>query len=290
MASKKKQLGIDLWVQRSAELQKLMRILKNRYSYSFVNEQQEKTYAKVLPFRYMETIVSEYGRAAIYKDKNAGYAIYKAVLGSGYDIYGRPQSYDLYTYNGTNLHQVDADDENLIILQDDFNGIAFKNIAMRYANILGKILESANTNITAMRTPYLIQSKKDSMQSVKEALLAAKEEPEIVVDDRFVFDEVMRVLDLKVPNNLPTLEDEYTTRFAKFLEEIGFTYRNIDKKERLVADEAEDDKEVLIAFDNEPFQNRLQFIKDMKEKFGIELELIKANAELYEKEEKSENE
>lgn len=271
----------QLYIQRQHEYKKLMRFLRNRYSYEFIDEAQKIKYLDKLPFRYLEKQVAQYGRGCVYDHENYGIAIYKAVMSRSLDIYGRPNGYYLYTANGTQFLDVKADDKNLVLLQDNFNGEPLEVIAERYGVMLGKIRETIITNVFAMRTPFLIQAEKERLIDVKMALSAVNEEPEVIVDTALNFAEAVKVLKLEVPDRLKSLEDEYNTTFAKFKEEIGFSSQNVDKKERLVAREAEDDKGTLIAFDNESYEARKTFIFWMEQRLGIKLKLIKSNKDLY---------
>lgn len=267
--------------QKSFEYEKLLRFLRNRYGYEYIDEDQKKKFRRSIPFQYLEKLVAETGRAAVYEHPEFGIAVYKAVMAGNLNIYGQPNTYFLYTANGTQIMQVQADDPKLVILQDNFNGSPFARIAERYGEMLGRVRETTNTNIQAMRTPYLVQAPKEKLLEVRMAMEAMNEAPEVIVDPNLEFSETVKVVDLKTPDNLKSLEDEYNTIMGKFMEEVGFATNTIDKKERLVAGEAEDDDEILKAFDGEPYRYRLTFIELMDEQFGIKLKLVKANDNLY---------
>lgn len=259
------------------EYKKLMRIVKNRYSY-IIKDNPDKI---VLPFRYVEKTVAESGRVAIYKHPDYGVAAYRAVMAGNLNIYGLPNTYFLYTANGKNMvSQVNADDENLIIMSDMYNGEALSLIADRYAEMLGKIRETISTNIAAMRTPFIVEAPKERMLEVRLALEAVNESPEVVVDDNFDFAKTINVVELKTPDNLETLEVEYHNTFSRFLEEIGFSSVLITKKERLVSAEADSNGSTLIAFDNEAYESRVNFVLELKEKFNLDVELVKSNIDI----------
>jgi hypothetical protein len=271
----------NLPMQRQFEYEKLMRFLRNRYTYQFKTDEQKKKYRFKLPWIYLERIVAEYGRAAIYEHEDYGIAIYKATMAGNLNIFGQPNTYFLYTSNGTPTIKVQADDPKLIILMDNFSGFAYTQLAYRYGDMLGKIRESVMTNVAAMRTPFLVQAPKEKVLEVRMALEAMNESVDVIVDPNLEFSETIKVVDLKTPDRLKTLEDEYNTTISKFMEEIGFSSNSVDKKERLVAAEAEDDEGMLKAFDSEPYMARLAFVELMEEKFGIQLNLVKANEDLY---------
>lgn len=259
------------------EYNKLMRIVNNRYSY-IIKENPDKI---VLPFRYVEKTVAESGRVAVYKHPDYGVAAYRAVMAGNLNIYGLPNTYFLYTANGKNMvSQVQADDPDLIIMSDMYNGQALSLIADRYAEMLGKIRETISTNIAAMRTPFIVQAPKERMLEVRLALEAVNESPEVVVDDNFDFAKTINVVELKTPDNLETLEVEYHNTFSRFLEEIGFSSVLITKKERLVSAEADSNGSTLIAFDNEAYESRVNFVLALKEKFNLDVELVKSNIDI----------
>lgn len=278
---KRKRARQQVFRHRVYEITKLQRFLRNRYSYEFVDDEQRKEYESKLPFRYLEKQVSIYGRGAIYKHPKYGFAFYKTTMAGNLSIYGLPNTYFLYTYSGGNPLKVQADDPNLIILQDNFDGSSLDIIAQHYGEQLGKIRETIITNVFTMRTPFIISAPKEKLLEVRMIMEAINEAPDVLADPNLEMSEAIKVFDLKTPDHLKTLEDEYNTTFGKFKEEIGFSANTVDKKERLVADEAEQDEDMLKAFDTEPYENRKRFVKLMDDKFGIKLKLVKANEDLY---------
>lgn len=278
---KRKRARQAVFRHRLYETTKLQRFLRNRYSYEFVDDEQRKEFESKLPFRYLEKLVSLSGRGAIYKHDKYGIAIYKTTMAGNLNIYGLPGTYFLYTFSGGNPQKVAADDPNLLVLQDNFDGSSLDTIAQQYGEQLGKIRETIITNVFAMRTPFIVSAPKEKVLEVRMLMEAINEAPDVLVDPNMEFSEAVKVLELKTPDRLKTLEDEYNTTFARFKEEIGFSAQNVDKKERLVAEEAEQDEDMLKAFDNEAFENRKKFIKLMEDKFGIKLKLVKANDDLY---------
>lgn len=267
----------NLTRQKLFEYNKLMRIVNNRYSY-IIKDNPDKIN---LPFRYIEKTVADYGRVAIYKHPDYGVAAYKAVMAGNLNIYGLPNTYFLYTANGRNMvSQVNADDPDLIIMTDTYLGTPLSQIADRYAEMLGKIRETISTNVAAMRTPFIVQAPKERMLEVRLALEAVNEAPEVVVDDNFDFAKTINVVELKTPDNLETLEVEYHNTFSRFLEEIGFSSVLITKKERLVSAEADANGSTLIAFDNEAYESRVNFVLALKEKFNLDVELVKSNIDI----------
>ena len=279
---KSKKQRNHLSAERAFEYEKLMRFLRNRYSYVYTDVQQAIDYENALSFDYMEQTLVQYGRVAVYKHPSYGLGVYRATRAYGLNIYGQPDAYFLYTANGTQMFDhVAADDDDLIILKDNYAGEPFRYIAERYGIKLGKLRETIDTNIFAMRTPFIVQAPKEKALEVKMIMQALNEEPEVFEDPNMEFAETIKIHDMKTPDRLKSLEDEYNTLIGKFLEEVGFSFKNIDKKERLTAEEASDDEGFLKAFDGEAYRNRLKFIKQMEQKFEIKLELVKSNQDLY---------
>ena len=56
--------------------------------------------------------------------------------------------------------------------------------------------------------------------------------------DMTSINDVMQVANLQTPNYLPTLKDAFNNEFDEFLTMVGINTTGIDKKERLVANEA----------------------------------------------------
>ena len=260
---------------RIFHIEKLNRFLRNRYSYIFESEEKKKELEAAIPFRYLEKIVALEGRAAVYKRENYGFGVYKMVMAGDLDFHGNPGTYHLRNANGSVNLKVKADDENLVILQDHFDGSSLQSLVYYYGEQMGKVRETISTNVHGMRHPFLLRAPKKLVETIELALEAMQESTKVVLDDGVMgeFGDSLSVVDLKTPDNLKSLEDEFNVLFSNFKGDIGFTSNNVDKKERLVAAEAD--------FDNEPYENRRHFIEQMDKKFSIKLTLVKANDQLY---------
>lgn len=116
------------------------------------------------------------------------------------------------------------------------------NLIERTASTLAEIKASIIANIRQQKTPFIGFTKDGNLTSkiVWEALQSGK--PFIQVDSTQFDDDIRKVITtmpVQTPNLAPTLQDSWNSAMSEFLTLTGIANSNIDKKERLVASEAE---------------------------------------------------
>ena len=109
----------------------------------------------------------------------------------------------------------------------------------RVAKTLAHIKATMQFNINQMKTPYVLFSKNKNLTAKNAFLGVMNGTPCIELDgDMTSINDVMQVANLQTPNYLPTLKDAFNNEFDEFLTMVGINTTGIDKKERLVANEA----------------------------------------------------
>lgn len=121
----------------------------------------------------------------------------------------------------------------------------------RTASTLAEIKATTITNIRQQKTPFIGFSKNGNLtsKSVWEQLQSGK--PYITVDsDMTDYDirKIIQIMPVQTPNLAPTLKDSWNDTISEFLNMIGLDSMAVDKKERLVASEADsNDQQVSIS-------------------------------------------
>ncbi len=116
------------------------------------------------------------------------------------------------------------------------------NLVSRTASTLAEIKASIIANIRQQKTPFIGFTKDGNLTSkvVWQELQSGK--PFIQVDSSQFDDDIRKVITtmpVQTPNLAPTLQDSWNSALSEFLSMVGINNSNIDKKERLVAREAE---------------------------------------------------
>lgn len=122
------------------------------------------------------------------------------------------------------------------------------DLVSRTASTLAEIKASIIANIRQQKTPFIGFTKDGNLTSkiVWEELQSGK--PFIQVDSSQFDDDIRKVITtmpVQTPNLAPTLQDSWNSAMSEFLTMVGIDNSNIDKKERLVAREADANDEQI---------------------------------------------
>lgn len=122
------------------------------------------------------------------------------------------------------------------------------NLVSRTASTLAEIKASIIANIRQQKTPFIGFTKDGNLTSkiVWQELQSGK--PFIQVDSSQFDDDIRKIITtmpVQTPNLAPTLQDSWNSAMSEFLTMTGINNSNIDKKERLVASEADANDEQI---------------------------------------------
>ena len=115
----------------------------------------------------------------------------------------------------------------------------------RTAKVLAEIKAEMLTNIRQQRTPFIGFTKDGNITSKKFYQQLEDGNPFIRVDSDVYGDDVNKLVTImptQTPNLAPTLQDSWKNAMSEFLQMIGTHSSHVDKKERLLAQEADQDK------------------------------------------------
>ena len=110
----------------------------------------------------------------------------------------------------------------------------------RTAKTLAKIKATANANLSQMKTPYVGFSKNKNISAlnIMQQISQGKQFISLNAEAAENITDLITIADLKVPNFLPALKDEWNNCLNELLTFLGIYANGVDKKERLVSNEA----------------------------------------------------
>lgn len=264
----------------------LFSIARDRYRY-------ENTDGKKDLFDFMEKIVVRDGKCMVYDHPTQGLQALRGRQATGRrTIYGKPSAWILYDFMGRIVKRVEFDDPRVFVVFDDPDFIPLVKVCHTFAAKLSLIDDSMESNLIAIKKPFIISAKGEQLAGIKDTLAAFVNDMAIVEDSHIDIKENIKVFDLKAEIQTKELRDERERTFFDFLRQLGYTNQVIDKRERLVAQEAENGFDVLMAADIIGYQKRQELIDWLKNHKGgpkystvqhlPDVVLLKANDRIYE--------
>lgn len=136
--------------------------------------------------------------------------------------------------------------EGYILLSNKYNGYLpmlndFNDFMMidRVCKTLATIKATETYNLLQMKTPYVGYSRNKNLTAKNVYENVVEGVPFIELDeDMGDVSQVFGLMNMNVPNYLQTLKDAFNNEFDELLTMLGINSIGIDKKERLVANEA----------------------------------------------------
>lgn len=222
--------------------------------------------------RWIEKYLFTSGKCIFYHDPNLGYMVAGLSEQGGVNCYGDPTTvYPVatnYVYEGKQL----ISNENCYIIRN--NDMMLPNFATIrfFALKLTNIERAIDVNIEAQKTPIVVKCSDKQRLSLKNALNQRKDnEPVIWTADTANIGDMIDTLDLKPPMVFPELQIQKHMVLNEVFTDLGINNANMDKRERMVANEVEANNEQVKASEDVMLKVRQEACKRINEIFGLNI-------------------
>ena len=222
--------------------------------------------------RWIEKYLFTSGKCIFYKDPLMGYMVAGLAQQGGVNCYGDPTSVypvaENYVYEGPKL----VNGENCYIIRNnDLMLPTFPTVRM-YSLKLTNIDRAIDVNIEATKTPILVRCSDKQRLSLKNAINQRRDnEPVIWSVDTAEINNMVSTLETNAPVVFPQLQTQKHMILNEFFTDIGINNANMDKRERMVANEVEANNEQVKAFEDVMLKVREEACKNINRLFGLNI-------------------
>lgn len=230
--------------------------------------------------RWIEKYLFTSGKCIFYKDPIMGYMVAGLAQQGSVNCYGDPTSVwpvaENYTYNGEKL----VNGENCYVIRN--NDLMLPNfpIIRHYAYKLCNIDRAIDTNVEAVKTPIIVRCSEKQKLSLKNAINQRKDnEPVIWSSDLADINEMVDTLTTKAPIVFPQLQTQKHMILNEVFTDLGINNANMDKRERMVANEVEANNEQVKACEDVMLKARQQACKEINRIFGTNISVKRRKLE-----------
>ena len=234
---------------------------------------------------FLERCLYEYGKASLLKTEEYGFINAKAVGSSDLNIYMLPSSINCFStdslnedrklYNGFKDEESDSEYDYCILVKNNQDMIPTEPTLRLFAWRLYEAERTCDTNIKAQKTPVLIvgdESLKLAMKNLFEKYDG--NEPVIYADKKQLGTDTLRSLTTEAPFIADKVMEYKKEIWNEALTFLGINNINVEKRERLVKEEANANNELV----NLNLQNRLLVRKKACQQFNELFGLTGENA------------
>lgn len=225
-----------------------------------------------IPSSYIEKCLIENGSGAFFEENGT------LKFGAAYateNIYNVPTKWQIH-YNGKIYSKSILDS---VFVRCDFNNNPFIMYVLQYADKITDIERTINTNVATHKMPFIIKTNDKKLLTHKN-IVNQIQNNEIAI---FV-DETLNINDFQFFKTeqdfiIDKLDVHKKFVYAEFKELLGFNNIQIEKKERLITDEAEQNNEIIAnGYVKAMLDERKECCKKIKELFNVDIN-VKLNRE-----------
>lgn len=233
------------------------------------------------------------GYAALIKDPDLGYlslGVRPTVNSSQLNIYGEYPDVMAFGWNGFNkqytnyMYGTDNSDAEAVICRDNDLMYPIINILWIYAKRLTDTMRTLDVTARKLKTPYFITCDEAQKSSIKKILEDVDFNQDSIIANRSTMPNEFNVLQTGVqPESVRVLWEHYSNLQSEIRTFLGInSAANLDKKERLVVDEAEANDiltDINIQYRIKSYQ---QFCDTVNNLWGLNIKFV-SNIDIVEK-------
>lgn len=218
--------------------------------------------------RFLELTLFGQGMAVFFYEKDIGYLALRTMIGGRLNVYQIPIERNAYASNGFNRK---LDDKNSVLI---FNNLIHTNstlVVEEYARKLFEIDRTIEVNAMAQKTPVLITCEEQQRLTMKNLYMQYNGNIPVIYGDKNINPNSIRVLKTDAPYLCDKLYNLKTQIWNEALTYLGISNINVQKKERLIADEIARNMGGVIASRYSRLEARRYACKQINDMFGLDL-------------------
>lgn len=219
--------------------------------------------------KWIEQYLYSEGKCIFYKDENIGYIVTKCGEIGHLNHYDEPTSLQPIATNYT--YKELENNEECILIRNNDEMIPTIFTIKQYAYRLADISRTIDINIRAMKTPILIKCTEKQKQSLKAVYQKWNGNEPVTFADKALELDRFEVLKTDAPIVFDKLQVQKHMIWNEAMTFLGVNNANMDKKERLVANEVQANNEQVELSVHVMLKSRQQACKLINEKFGTNI-------------------
>lgn len=231
--------------------------------------------------RWIEKYLFSSGKCIFYKDPVMGFMVAGFGQQGGINCYGDPTTVypvaENYVYEGEQL----MNGENCYVIRNNDLMLPIFPIVRQYAFKLTNIDRAIDVNIEATKTPLIVRCSERQRLSLKNAINQRRDnEPVIWSSDNANIGDMVSTLETNAPVVFPQLQTQKHMILNEIFTDLGINNANMDKRERMVANEVEANNEQVKASEDVMLKVREEACKQINRIFGLNISVKRRNLDM----------
>lgn len=222
--------------------------------------------------RWIEKYLFTSGKCIFFKDPTMGYMVAGLAQQGSINCYGDPTTVypvaENYVYSGPKL----INGENCYVIRNNDLMLPEFPIVRHYAFKLCNIDRAIDVNIEAQKSPIIVRCSDKARLSLKNAINQRRDnEPVIWTTDQANIADMVDTLQISAPPVFKDLQTQKHMILNEVFTDFGINNANMDKRERMVANEVEANNEQVKASEDVLLKAREEACKNINRIFGLNM-------------------
>lgn len=243
------------------------RVLFDKYRLITMNRYKWNNLPDGILERHIERELFAHGKAIFYQKKDHGFMCLNCEDTGKVNAYNDPLEYHAFGVGFTDRVSV----EDCVIIENNMLRIPTDDIVMFYVNKLTEAERTMDVNVKANKTPVIVLCDNNDVLSFKRLFQQVDGNvPAIFADNKMNIDGIS-ALDLKTKFLGSELMDYKHSVESELLTFLGINNPAVDKKERLITDEANSNNQLIQSFGELQFEARKRACEEINAMFGLDI-------------------
>ena len=221
--------------------------------------------------RFLEVTLFDDGQAVFFKDDELGGLLNLQVLTTGkFDVYRVPTMRQAFANNG---YHRELNPEDSVIVYNNRLRTNSRGVVAKFAKQLWDLDRAIDVNAKAQKTPILLIGSEKQQLTLHNIYMKYQGNEPVIFGDQNLDPNSLRVLNTNSPYVADKLYQLKTQIWNEAMTYLGISNLNIQKKERLVADEVTRNLGGTIASRYSRLESRRIAAEKVNEMFGTNIEV-----------------
>lgn len=215
--------------------------------------------------RHIEKLLFSKGFCAFFKAPNMGHMVLECDASMGVNVYGDPLGYRVHGYN----YQRRIPADKLVIIRNNLLALPTEGFVIKEVNKITEAERTMDVNVKSCKTPVIFACDDKDLLSWKRAFQQVDGNTPALFVDRGLNLDSIQAYQTGVKFLCNDIMDYKRGVESDLLTFLGQNNTPVDKKERLITDEAQANNELISSFADLQLQARLKACEEINKMFGL---------------------